>query len=296
MSVDRIFCIVDCSYHFRASFFVLPPMFARDGKLVNAVYGFVSVLLKLLTKHRPFALAVAGDAPGPYFRHKMFPAYKSEKTRVPKECDRQMPILRDVLDAMAIPYVSAEGFEADDVMATLSQAAQAAGHRVYLCSRDKDLLQLVSDGVTVLNISSGEEMTPETLKESRGVCPEQVPDALALVGDSADSIPGVPGIGWKTAANLLAVYSTVENLLDHWGDVSGKLGERIREHRDQVLLAKRLATLRSDVPIAVEPEQYKLRLADRTRVEPLFRELGFEQLLKRFDGLRAIGPPSLWEQ
>jgi DNA polymerase-1 len=294
MGVGKSFCIIDCGYHFRASFFVLPPMFARDGRLVNAVYGFVSVLLKLVTRYRPSALAVAGDAPGPYFRHKMFPAYKSEKTRVPEECDRQMPILRQVLNALAIPYVSTEGFEADDVMATLSRAAQAEGYRVYLCSRDKDLLQLLSGAVTVLNITSGEEMTAETLKERRGIRPEQVPDAIALAGDKADSIPGVPGIGWKTAASLLAVYSTVENALEHWQDMSSNLGNKIHEHRDQVLLAKRLATLRTDVPIPVRPEAYELRLADRSRLEPLFRELGFERLLERLERLRDIESQGLW--
>jgi len=241
------------------------------------------MLLKLLHKYTPDALVIADDAPHPYFRHQLLPHYKSEKVRVPKECDQQMPILLQVLDAMVIPYLSAEGFEADDVIATLTRAAQANGYRIYICSRDKDLRQLLADCVVILDASSGEKLTAAKLREIQGISPEQVPDVLALTGDKVDSIPGVPGIGLKTATALLTAYTTLRNLLDHSDMIGGKVGERLREYRDQVLLARKLATLRTDVPIPTEIERYRVRLPTAARLKPLFEELGFRRFLERLE-------------
>ncbi len=190
-------------------------------------------------------------------------------------------MLRDALAVMAVPCVSAPGFEADDVIATLTHAASAHDHRVYICSRDKDLRQLLSDTVSVLDMGSGEQLTPEELRNRQGIRPEQVPDLLALTGDKVDSIPGIPGIGPKTAAQLLSTYSCLESVLEHWSDIGGKLGTRIREHRDQVLLAKELVTLRTDVPVSIALEDYALRLPGKERLEPIFRELGLGRLVER---------------
>ncbi len=283
MPVMKNFYLVDCSYHFRASFFALPPIYTPDGRLVNAVYGFVSMLLRLLKKYTPDAWAIAEDAPRPYFRHQLFPQYKSEKVRAPEECDQQMPILLQVLDAMNIPHLSAEGFEADDVIATLARTARANGYRIYICSKDKDLHQVLADLIVILDVSSGEELTVDKLREIQGISPEQVPDVLALTGDKADSIPGVPGIGLKTAAALLTAHTTLGNVLDHSDTIGGKVGERLGDYRDQVLLARKLATLRTDVPIPTEIEQYQVRLPFPPRLRPLFEELGFQRLLERLE-------------
>jgi DNA polymerase-1 len=288
--MPRRLYLIDCAYHFRAAFFVLPQMFSRDRRLVNAVYGFLSVLLKVASKYRPDALAVAGDAPAPYFRHGLFPAYKSTKTRVPDECDQQMPILLEVLEAMRIPYLTGQGFEADDVIATVSESAQKRGYFVWVCSRDKDLLQLVNESVRVLDISSGDEVTAGRVVRERGVRPEQVPDAIALAGDTADGLPGVPGVGWKTAARLLADYGSVEGILDHWEVVGGRLGRDVHDLQQQVLLAKRLALLRRDVPVVGGPEDWTLRRPDVRRLAPLFHQLGFERLLERIESLAWPAP------
>ena len=285
MHGTKSFYIIDCSYHFRASFFVLPAIYSPDGKLVNAVYGFVSVLLKLLRDRHPDALAVADDAPWPYFRHELFRGYKAEKRRVPEECDQQRPILRRVLDAMSIPYLRAQGFEADDVIASLAPAATRYGYRVYICSKDKDLQQLLTDDVTILDTSSGREVTPATLEQDKGIRPDQIPDMLALAGDKVDSIPGIPGIGQRTAGKLLNTYGALENILRQWQEVGGKLGANIREHRQQALLAKKLTTLRRDVPIDMALDEFKSPLRDKDAVESLFRELGFDRLLKRLEGV-----------
>lgn len=197
-----------------------------------------------------------------------------------------MPILLQVLDVMEIPHLSAEGFEADDVIATLTRAARANGYQISICSRDKDLRQLLADLVVILDVSSGEEFTVHKLRVIQGISPEQVPDMLALTGDKADSIPGVAGIGLKTARMLLAKYLTLENVLDQADAIGGKVGKQLRKCRDQVILARKLATLRTDVPIPTEIERYQVRLPLTPRLKPLFDELGFQRLLERLEQIQ----------
>jgi DNA polymerase I len=281
MSSNKSFYIIDCSYYFRASFFALPPIYSPSRILVNAVYGFVAMLLKLLKRRSPEALVVADDAHGHYFRHELLPAYKSEKKPVPEECNEQIPILRRVLDAMAVSYLDAKGFEADDIIATLTLEARRNGYYIYICSRDKDLEQLLADDVIILDIVSGKETTSAIMKEKRGVLPYQIPDMLALIGDKVDSIPGISGVGPKTASRLLNIYGTLENVLGHSKELGDRLGTAIRENREQALIAKKIASLRTDVPIPVPFSTFQFRAPDKANVEPLFGELGFDLLLKR---------------
>lgn len=283
MSIHRSFYVIDCSYYFRASYFALPPIYTPSGTLINAVYGFVATLFKLLKRRHPAALVVADDVHGRYFRHELLPEYKSKKKPVPEECNQQMPILRQVLYAMTIPYLSVKSFEADDIIATLSVEARRNGYHMYICSRDKDLQQLLADDVVVLDIGSGKEMTYAMLKEKTGILPDQIPDMLALIGDKVDSIPGIPGVGPKTATKLLNTYGTLENVLQHLEELGTRLGTSISEHCEQALVAKKLASLRADVPIGVPFSTFAFRPPDRATVEPLFRELGFESLLKRLE-------------
>ena len=279
----KSFYIIDCSYHFRASYFALPKILTPSGELVNAVYGFLSIMLKLIREHKPNALAVADDAPGCYFRHELFPKYKSEKKRVPLECDHQMPFLQIILRAMKIPYLTAKGFEADDVIATLTQLACNHKYHVYICSKDKDLSQLLADNVSIFDTTKAKEVTPVVLQRQRGIRPDQIPDMLALIGDKADTIPGVPKIGPKTAARLLQSYDNVEKIIEHCEEIGGRLGVSIKEHHDQLLFAKELTTLRRDVPLNLKLEACSLFPPNRAILEPIFRELGFESLLKRLD-------------
>jgi len=282
MKTGRTFYIVDCSYYFRASYFALPPIYSPSGNLVNAVYGFFATLLKLI-KRRPAALVIADDALGRYFRHELLPGYKSGKKPVPEECNQQIPILHQVLDAMTIPYVSVKGFEADDIIATLSVEARRNGYYTYICSKDKDFQQLLADDVVILDISSGKEMTCTILKEKIGILPDQIPDMLALIGDKVDSIPGIPGVGPKTAIKLLKIYGNLENVIQHLEELGDKPGTTIREHCEQALVAKRLASLRTDVPIDVPFSTFAFQFPNKATVEPLLRELGFELLLKRLE-------------
>jgi len=287
MVAEKDLYIIDCSYHFRASFFALPPIFTRDGRLINAVYGFVSTLFKLLATRSPDAVAIADDAHRGYFRHDLFPKYKSEKKPVPEECNQQMPNLLRVLNAMAIPYLNADGFEADDIIATLTRKALGWNYHIYICSRDKDLRQLLTDNVTILDIVSGKETTLDTV-EQQGIHPKQIPDLFALTGDKVDSIPGIPGVGPKTAIRLLNKYQTLENILEHCGEIGGRVGERIRDYHEQALLSKRLATLREDVPIEITPEDCRFKPPDKAVLDPLFRELGLEHLSRRLIGTLGV--------
>ena len=285
MNTGRTFYVVDCSYYFRASYFALPPIFTPTGILVNAVYGFLATLLKLIKNRRPTALVVADDAPGRYFRHKLLPGYKSGKKPVPEECNQQMPILRQALDAMAISYVSCQGFEADDIIATLSVEARLNGFNTFICSRDKDLQQLLADDAVIYDISSEKETTCAILKEKLDILPSQIPDLLALVGDKVDSIPGVPSVGLKTAVKLLNLYDTLEKVVLHAEELSGKIGTTVEEHREQAFLAKKLATLRTDVPIKVSFNTFTFQVPNKDAAALIFRELGFEVLLKRFEDI-----------
>lgn len=279
--MSKSFYVVDCSYHFRASFFALPPIYSPSGALVNAVYGFVGTLFKLLKKYQPEALAVADDAHGRYFRHELLPTYKSEKKPVPDDCNKQMPILMRVLDAMGVSYLQANGFEADDIIATLSVEARRNGYRTNVCSKDKDLQQLLAEDVVMLDIGSGLVTTSATLREKKGILPNQVPDMLALVGDKVDSIPGVPGVGPKTAARLLDSYGTLENLLRHTDELSDRLRTAIMEHSAQALLAKSIATVQLQVPLVVSFGKFEFQAPANSALAPLFRELGLEALLRR---------------
>lgn len=254
---------------------------------MNAVYGFISTVLKLLKERNPDSLVVADDAHGHYFRHDLLPSYKSEKKPVPIECDQQIPTLRRVLNAMTIPYINVNRFEADDVIATLTIEARRNGFYTYICSRDKDLQQLIADDAVILDLGSYKEITCAKLRENKGILPTQIPDMLALVGDKVDSIPGIPGVGLKTATKLLNLYGTLEKLIQHIEELDGKIRTTIKEHREQAFVAKKLASLRTDVPIEVPFSTFVFKVPDKAIVQPIFRELGFEVLLKRLEGIYA---------
>jgi DNA polymerase I len=278
--------IIDLSYHFRACYFALPPIYSADGRLNNAVYGFVSILIKILSKRRPDAIAIAGDAPHPYFRHRMFPEYKSGKLQIPEECNQQIPMLHQALNALGMSVITSEGFEADDVIATLTFAFNNS-NRIYICSKDKDLRQLLSNSTVILDTSSFEETTLETLREKKGLRPEQIPDFLALTGDKSDNIPGIPGVGEKTATRLLNTYSSLENIFSHVEEIDHKIGSILIPYRTQAELSKQIAMLKIDVPIPTNIEAYRLNLPPISKLEPIFAELGLLKLLARYKDASA---------
>ena len=275
------------------AFYALPYLTTRDGRPTNAVYGLTSMVLKVLEEEHPDYIAAAFDRPGPTFRHKQYTEYKAHRQAMPDDLRPQMGLSKEVLQALGIPMFEAEGFEADDVIATMARQAEARGLEVLIVSGDLDTLQLVDGRVHVMVTSRGITETvvydEAKVRERFGFTPEQLPDYKSLRGDPSDNIPGVPGIGEKTAASLIQQFGSVEALLERLEEAPPKVRTALAAATDQVQQSKQLATLVADAPVAVDWEAIRRREPDRVRLEALFRELEFRMLLDR---VRDHGAPA----
>ena len=251
------FLIVDGNSLIHRAFHALPLMDA-DGVYTNAVYGFLNMMLKVVREENVQYLAVCFDEHGPTFRHTIYPEYKAGRTPTPPELIQQLQTIRTVLDGMGIPRFSLQGWEADDLLGTLSLLGAEKGAAPLLLTGDRDALQLVGNGTELLftrkGISETIRFTPEKVMEEYGFRPDQVTDWKGLAGDSSDHIPGVPGVGDKTAVKLLQEYGSLENILDHAGEIKGKLGEKLAQWADQARFCKELATIRRDAPVSFRLE------------------------------------------
>jgi DNA polymerase-1 len=276
------------------AFYALPPDLATpSGQVTNAVFGFTSMLIKLLDDEKPDALAVAWDRREPTFRSDAYPEYKANRESAPDLFRSQVPIIKEVLDAMEIPQVSAAGFEADDVIATLVEDGRDLGYEVLVVTGDRDSFQLSSSDVTVLytkrGISDTVHATPEWITERYGVGPERYVEYAALRGDTSDNLPGVPGVGEKTAAKLLKEHASLEQLYEHLDDMTPKLRENLIAAREQVMLNRDLMTMVTDVPFEeLSPADLLLTPFDRDKVRDLFDELAFRSLWQRLDDLGGV--------
>ncbi len=277
------------------AFYALPPdMATPSGQVTNAVFGFTSMLIKLMQEEAPDAIAVAWDRREPTFRTEQFPEYKANRQAAPDLFRSQVPLIRDVLDAMEIPQVSLSGYEADDLIATLVDRGRDEGYDVMVVTGDRDAFQLSSDDVTVIytrrGISDTVHATPAWIAERYGIDPARYVEYAALRGDTSDNLPGVPGVGEKTAAKLVNDYASLEELFEHLDDLSPRLAANLAEAREQVLLNRTLMTLVHDVPISeVEPDDLVLRPFDRDAVRSLFDELAFRSLWQRLEELGGLG-------
>jgi DNA polymerase-1 len=280
--------VANCLY--RAFFAPFPPLRTSDGTPTKAVYVFANMLRKLLREEQPDAVAMVMDAPGPGFRREIFSDYKATRDAQPEELSQQIPLARELAAAWRIPLLEVPGYEADDVIATL--AAQApADAEVVIVSTDKDLMQLASDRVVLLDTMKDKRIGPAEVEERFGVPPELVLDARALVGDSSDNIPGVRGIGEKGAAELLREWGSLERLLEHAAEVKGKKPrEALLAHAEEARLSKRLATLHADVELSIEPDALARVEPDRTALAQLYRRLEFTRLLEDLEKEMAPAP------
>jgi DNA polymerase-1 len=278
----------NCLY--RAFFAPFPPLRASDGTPTKAVYVFANMLRKLLREEQPGAVAMVMDAPGAGFRHELFSGYKATRDAQPEELSQQIPLARELAAAWRIPLLEVPGYEADDVIATL--AAQAPGDtEVVIVSTDKDLMQLASERVVLLDTMKDKRIGPAEVEERFGVPPEKVLDVRALVGDHSDNIPGVKGIGEKGAAELLREWGSLEHLLEHAAEVKGKKArEALLAHADEARLSKQLATLHTDVPLPVEPAALARVEPDRAALAALYRRLEFTRLLEDLEKEMAPAP------
>jgi len=283
----KTFFLVDGHSLLYRAFYALPTMTTSSGEHTNAVYGFVSMLLRLLQEQDPDCLVVAFDKKGPTLRHDQFPDYKANRAETPDELITQVERVKELVDAFGWRQEEIDGYEADDIIGTLCEKAKGAGYEVYIVTGDNDCLQLVDDQVRVLftrrGITNVDEMDEEAVKERLGVSPGQVPDYKGLVGDQSDNIPGVPGIGPKTAVKLLQQYGSVEGIVANVHQLSGKLAQRLQEHGEQALLSKKLATICRDAPVGLEPGQCQLAVPDGTRLRELFAQLEFRTLWRRVE-------------
>ncbi|MGD6855521.1 DNA polymerase I [Bacillus infantis] len=271
------------------AFFALPLLNNDKGIHTNAVYGFTMMLMRILEDEDPSHILVAFDAGKTTFRHKTFTEYKGGRQKTPPELSEQFPFIRDLLDAYQIPRYELENYEADDIIGTLSLQAEQEGFEVKVISGDKDLTQLSSEhttvGITRKGITDIEEYTPEHIREKYGLSPGQIIDMKGLMGDSSDNIPGVPGVGEKTAIKLLKEFETLENLLGSIDRVSGqKLKEKLEEHKDLAVMSKELATITREAPVEVKVEDAGYSGYDQAKVVSLFKDLGFNSLLEKIGG------------
>src|SRR4029079_6938571 len=259
----------------------LPEMSSPRGEQVGAVYGFVRDMLYLMEEKKPNALICAFDLSGPTFRDELYDAYKAERGEMPEELVGQIPKIERVLEAMGIPVLSCQGFEADDVLATLARICDEAGANCFIVTGDKDCRQLITDRVAVFNIRKNQVFDAAALREDWGVSPDQVVDFQALVGDKVDNVPGVPGIGPKTAQQLLETYGTLDNLLEHAAEVPGAKGKKLAECREQALLSRQLVRLDANVPIIPDWDASRVGGLDHESLAEIFNEFGFRSFADR---------------
>lgn len=282
---NKLVLIDGNSIAYRA-FFALPLLHNDKGIHTNAIYGFTMMLMKLIEEEKPTHMLVAFDAGKTTFRHEVYTEYKGGRQKTPPELSEQFPFLRELLDAYNIRTYELENYEADDIIGTLATKAEKEGFDVVIISGDRDLTQLASERihvhVTKKGITDMERYTPEYVFEKYGLTPAQIVDLKGLMGDASDNIPGVPGVGEKTALKLLKEYGTVEHVLASLEHISGKkLKENLQTYREQALLSKQLATIHRDVPLTLSLDELAWQSYDAERVAALFQELGFTSLMDK---------------
>ncbi|MCP5143356.1 MAG: DNA polymerase I [Gammaproteobacteria bacterium] len=278
-SEDLLVLVDGSSYLYRA-FHALPMLQNASKEHTGAVYGVVAMLRRLLDKYQPTTCAVVFDAKGKTFRDDLYPQYKANRPPMPDELRSQIAPLHEIIQAMGLPLLVVDGVEADDVIGTLARQASAQGRAVLISTGDKDLAQLVDQHVTLVNTMDDTMLDEAGVLAKFGVKPEQIVDYLALVGDSVDNIPGVPKVGPKTAAKWLQEYGTLDEIIAHAGDITGKIGDNLRNSLAQLPLSRELATIVVNLQLPVVPDQLQLESADNARLQQLFARMEFKTWLK----------------
>jgi DNA polymerase-1 len=280
------------------AFFALPHLTNSRGEVTNAVYGFTVMLYKLLDEEQPDSMAAAFDLPGPTFRHERYVEYKAQRERAPDELRPQIGMAKEVLDAMGVPVFECPSFEADDVIGAMAHQAEAAGYQVLVVTGDLDALQLVSDRTSVMITRRGITDTViydiEGVRQRFGVEPRQLVDVKALRGDPSDNIPGVPGVGEKTAERLIREYQSVENLVAHLDEIGDqRLAQALRAHLDQIRLSKELLLIDRDAPAEPDWQACRVTLGDRAKLIEVFGRLDFKSLVSKLGGNDRAQPVNL---
>ena len=294
----RLF-LIDGNSLINRAFYALPPLTNAAGQPTNAVYGLTNMLLRLMEDYSPDQILVAFDLSGPTFRHEQFEEYKAHRTGMPDDLRSQIPVMKELLDKMGIRRIELQGYEADDLLGTAAKQGEREGCKVFVVTGDRDAFQLISPQTAVLftkrGITETELVDEEKLLKDYGVTPSQVIDLKGLMGDSSDNIPGVPGIGEKTALKLLASYKSIEGVYANLGELKGKLKENLTNYERQAYLSKELATIRTDAPLEIDlSERAEM---DREAVLEMFQHLGFKSLVERLaaPGDAPVQTPASWD-
>ena len=294
----RLF-LIDGNSLINRAFYALPPLTNASGEPTNAVYGLTQMLFRLREDYSPDQILVTFDVSGPTFRHDQFEEYKANRKGMPDDLRSQIPVMKELLDKLGINRLELQGYEADDLLGTVAKQGESEGYEVFIVTGDRDAFQLISSRTSVLftkrGITETELVNEETLRKNYGLTPSQVIDLKGLMGDSSDNIPGVPGVGEKTALRLLESYHSMEGVYAHLNELKGKLKENLETYERQAFMSKELATIRLNAPVQVDLGE--LREMDRSAVREMFAHLGFKTLLERFskDDAMDVQPSGSWD-
>ncbi|MDI3507994.1 MAG: polymerase [Clostridiales bacterium] len=282
---DKIM-LIDGNSLLNRAFYALPMFTNAEGQYTNGVYGFLTMLYKVMEQEKPTHIAVAFDRRAPTFRHEQYDGYKAKRTGMPDEMASQLPVLKEVLTAMNIRIFEMDGYEADDILGTLANIAHQKGMEVVLVTGDRDVLQLVKPDVKVIitkrGITDVEVYDEQAITERYGIKPEQLIDVKGLMGDASDNIPGVPGIGEKTALRLIKQFGSLECVLEHIDEVSGdKLKKLLTEYREQAIMSKQLGSIQCCVPIDDDLDKCRCKGPDAVKLKEIYQRLDFKSLLSK---------------
>ena len=278
------------SYLFRA-YHALPPLTNSRGQATGAVKGVISMIRSLRKQFPHSQIAIVFDAKGKTFREDLYPEYKAHRPPMPDDLRSQIEPIHQIVRAMGLPLLIVDGVEADDVIGTLAQQAWLQQLPTLISTGDKDMAQLVNDHVTLLNTMTNERLDTEGVRQKFGLPPERIVDYLALMGDSVDNIPGVPGVGPKTALKWLQEYDSVERLIASASQLGGKVGENLRANIELLKLSYRLATIKLDVELGFGPQDLRQQPEDRQALLGLFRDLEFKGWIKELEAAGVAAPP-----
>jgi DNA polymerase-1 len=285
--------IIDGNAIVHRAYHAFPPLTDTKNQPIQAVYGFISMLIKVLEEVKPYYLVVCFDRPAPTFRKLLFAGYQAHREgKIAEDLPEQIDKLHDALREIGIPVFEIDGYEADDIIGTISKQASKGNLETVILSGDRDLLQLVTNNVTVfapvIGITKFILFDEETVYEKYGVRPSQVSDYKAFIGDASDGYPGVNGIGPKTAQNLLKEYDSFENVYKHIKDLSPKIGLKLATDIEQASLAKKLATIVTDVPVHLDTKKAMVNNFSREKVDAVFANFGFNSIRKRLGVFKEV--------
>ncbi|MFW6313057.1 MAG: 5'-3' exonuclease, partial [Spirochaetota bacterium] len=292
---DALYLLDGYSLVYRSYFaFIRNPLFNPKGKNASAIFGFFRSLFLLLEDRHPSHFAVVLDSRIPTFRHDRYEEYKATREKTPEDLKNEIPVIEEILEKLGVPMLRVDGFEADDLIATYATRAKAEGRSCFIVSGDKDLLQLVDGPVRILKPENGgfAEIDRDGVIENWGVTPEQILDYLALVGDSSDNVPGVKGIGAKTAASLLGEYPTLDAIYAHLDDIKSRSQrQKLADGKESAYLSRDLIRLETEVPLATTLDDLELGELDGEAAAPYFAAEGMKSLVKELTGSETVDLP-----